>query len=49
MSFDEFLNFIKVVKMLYGRQVACEIFEKNYKKYYNLKNASLYNFSTEME
>lgn len=43
MSFTEFLNFVKVVKMLYGRDVACNILEKNLHKYYNLDSESLSN------
>lgn len=43
MSFVEFLDFIKVIKMLYGRDVATNIFEKNLHKYYNLDSESLNN------
>lgn len=47
MSFVEFLKLVMVVKTLYGRGVACELFEKNYKKYYNLKDASFLNLYIE--
>lgn len=47
MSFEEFLDLVKVIKMLYGRNIACEVFEKNYQKYYNLKNASFLNLNNE--
>lgn len=32
-SLDEFLNLIKVVKMLYGREIAITLFEKNINTY----------------
>lgn len=43
MSFIEFLEFVKVVKMLYGRDIATNILEKNLHKYYNLDSESLNN------
>ena len=36
MPFVEFLQLVKVVKMLYGREQAVDLFQKNYRKYYNL-------------
>lgn len=30
MSFDEFLNLVKVLKMLYGREIASKVLEKIY-------------------
>lgn len=47
MKFDEFLSFVKVVKMLYGRDVACKLFETNYRKYYNLSSVSFLNLDDE--
>lgn len=40
MSFDEFLNLVKTVKILYGREVAHSLFQKNYKQFYNLNDVS---------
>lgn len=36
MPFNEFLNLIKVLKQLYGRDYAQRVFEKNYRLFYNL-------------
>lgn len=41
MSFLEFLALVKVFKMIYGRDVAQNILEKNLHKYYNLDSESL--------
>lgn len=44
LSFEEFLGFVKVVKMLYGRDVAEKVFTKKMKEWYNVDSESLYNF-----
>lgn len=36
MPFAEFLEFVKIIKMLYGKDQARDLFMKNYRKYYNL-------------
>ena len=41
MSFNEFLNLVKVIKMLYGREISSKVLEKNLHKYYNLSSESL--------
>lgn len=41
MTYTEFLNTIKVIKMLYGRDVAEKVFTTNVDKWYNLDSASL--------
>lgn len=41
MKFDEFLNLVKTVKILYGREHAHSLFIKNYKKFYNLNDIGL--------
>lgn len=41
MSFLEFLQLVKVFKMIYGRDIAQNILEKNLHKYYNLNSESL--------
>ena len=41
--FDEFLQLVKVVKMLYGREPATKLLENNLHKYYNLDSASIRN------
>lgn len=41
MSFMEFLEFVKVVKMLYGRDFAEKLFTKNISSYYNISSESL--------
>lgn len=38
MPFSEFLNLTKIIKMLYGREYACEFFQKNYKEFYDLND-----------
>lgn len=38
MPFNEFLNLTKTIKILYGRDYACEFFEKNYKEFYDLND-----------
>lgn len=43
MSYLEFLETIKVFKMLYGREVAENILTKNIHKWYNLDSESLNN------
>ena len=37
----EFLNLIKVLRMLYGRDFATKVFENNFKTFYNVDSASL--------
>lgn len=41
MTYDEFLNTCKILKMLYGREVAEKFLTKNIHKYYNLNSESL--------
>lgn len=41
MNFLEFLQLVKVTKMLYGRDVAINLLEKNLHKYYNLDSEGL--------
>lgn len=41
MTFTEFLQLVKVLKMLYGRNVAEMFFTKNISLYYDLDNESL--------
>ena len=41
MTFTEFLDLIKVIKMLYGGTVAKITFEKNIDTFYDLDSASL--------
>lgn len=41
MLFSNFLDLIKVLKMLYGRNVAEEVFAKNIDLYYDLNSESL--------
>jgi hypothetical protein len=43
MTFLEFLQLVKVVRMLYGRDVAERFFTKNINKYYNLNSESISN------
>lgn len=43
MTFQEFLSLVKTIKMLYGRDLATKVFEKNLNSYYNLDSASLFN------
>lgn len=38
MPFLEFLQLTKTIKLLYGRDYACEFFEKNYKEFYDLND-----------
>lgn len=38
MPFIEFLQLTKTIKLLYGRDYACEFFEKNYKEFYDLND-----------
>lgn len=49
-SADTFLKYVSVVKMLYGRDVAEQVFRENIHKYikngYTIVNASLTNKST---
>ena len=42
-SFNDFLTFIKVLKMLYGRDVAEKVFTKALKECYNVDSASIIN------
>lgn len=37
----EFLQLVKVVKMLYGKEQALKLLEKNLNQYYNIDSASL--------
>jgi len=41
MTFTEFLSLVKVLKMLYGTQIAEKVFTENIELYYNLDSASL--------
>lgn len=41
MQFSEFLDLVKVLKMLYGTQIAEKFFTKNISLYYDLDSASL--------
>lgn len=45
MTYDEFLNTCKVLKMLYGREIAEKFLTNNIHKYYNLTNESLLNLT----
>jgi len=36
MQFNEFLQLVKVIRMLYGTEIAADVFAKNISKYYNL-------------
>ncbi len=44
MPFSEFLQLVKTVKILYGREFAISLFRKNYRKYYNLNEIGLDKF-----
>lgn len=50
---DTFLKYVSVVKMLYGRDVAEQVFRENIHKFikngYNLVNASLTNTTIEVK
>lgn len=39
----EFLELVKVVKMLYGRDIAEKLFTKNINTFYNVSSASITN------
>lgn len=41
MSYQEFLDTVKVLKMLYGRDVAEKFFTKNITEVYNITSESL--------
>lgn len=41
MPFDEFLHLVRTIKILYGREVAQDLFQKNYRLYYNLNDMFL--------
>jgi len=41
MLFSEFLDLVKVMKMLYGREIAEKFFTKNVTSFYNLDSESL--------
>lgn len=43
MTYKEFLDTIKVLKMLYGRGVAEKFFTANISSWYNVDNASFLN------
>lgn len=43
-TLSEAMNFIKVLKMLYGRDVAERVFTSIMKQCYNVDSASLINF-----
>jgi len=43
MKYQDFLDTVKVLKMLYGREIAEKFFAKNAKLYYNLDSESLLN------
>lgn len=43
LTIPEFLDFVKVLKMLYGRDVAEKVFTKKLKEWYNYNSESLYN------
>ena len=40
LSFTEFLDLVKVLKMLYGREIAERVFTENLSRVYNINNAS---------
>lgn len=42
LSFEEFLSLVKVVKMLYGREVAERLFTKKIKEWYNIDSVSVF-------
>lgn len=41
MPFSDFLQLVKTVKILYGREFAISLFQKNYRKYYNLNEIGI--------
>ena len=41
LTFEEFLDLVKVVKMLYGRDVAEKCFTKGLSQLYNIDSASI--------
>lgn len=43
MTYLEFLQTVKVLKMLYGAQIAQKFFEENIGSWYNVTNASFLN------
>lgn len=49
MKYTEFLETVKVLKMLYGREIAEKVFTNNVGKWYNIDSASLINFVTKGE
>lgn len=38
LSFAIFLDFIKVLRMLYGKQIALDVFDKNIELYYDVNS-----------
>lgn len=42
-DFNEFLDLVKVIKMLYGRDIATRFFENYIKKWYNVNSESMLN------
>jgi hypothetical protein len=43
MKYSDFLDTVKVLKMLYGREIAEKFFTKNASMYYNLNSESILN------
>lgn len=48
MTYLEFLQTIKVLKMLFGREVAEKVFTKNINSYYNLNSENLLNCESKL-
>lgn len=46
-DFIEFLELVKVIKMLYGRDIAEKFFTYNIKRWYNVDSASMINSKNE--
>lgn len=45
MTYSEFLDTTKVLKMLYGREIAEKFFTKNLSSWYNVDSVSILNVS----
>jgi len=41
MTFEEFLNLTKVIRMLYGKEIAVNFFENNIDRFYKLQLKNL--------
>lgn len=48
MTYLEFLQTVKVLKMLYGREIAEKFFTENIIAWYNIDNASFLNVKKEV-